>query len=90
MPPDSSAANDFSTGETYLIDLSDPDGARASRYVQAGLNFTALFERLENLDVLATFQTEERKPAGGIARLLSVGDYAAWGSAREAARRPFL
>ena len=53
-------ANDFGAGETYLIDLSDPMvPALAASFTEAGpLAAPHSFERLENLDVLATFQTE--------------------------------
>ena len=89
MPPDRVPlfANDFSTGETYLIDLSDPTAPElAGMFKGAGpLTSPHSFERLENLDVLATFQTEgeENNSAGGIARLSQSGTMLAWGSARE-------
>lgn len=78
-------ANDFGTGETYLIDLSDPAApALATSFTEAGpLAAPHSFERLENLDVLATFQTEGKAnhAAGGIARLSAEGEMLAWGSA---------
>ena len=87
MPPDSVSlfANDFSMGETHLIDLSDPRAPKlAGTFKAAGpLTSPHSFERLENLDVLATFQTEGEgnNSAGGIARLSPSGSMLAWGSA---------
>lgn len=77
--------NDFGTGETYLIDLADPTAPTlADSFMVAGpLTSPHSFERLDNLDVLATFQTEGQgnTAAGGIARLSPTGASLAWGSA---------
>lgn len=77
--------NDFGTGETYLIDLSAPDApVLADSFMVAGpLTSPHSFERLDNLDVLATFQTEGEgnTAAGGIARLSPTGASLAWSSA---------
>ena len=78
-------ANDFGTGETYLIDLSDPaTPVLADSFTTAGpLTAPHSFERLSNGDVLATFQTEGEgnEAAGGIARLSPSGEMLDWGSA---------
>ena len=97
MPPPSVPlfANDFSTGEIYLIDLSDPEAPKlVGTFKGAGpLTSAHSFERLENLDVLATFQTEGEgnNAAGGVARISRSGAVLAWGSAREGGRdvRPY-
>jgi len=78
-------ANDFGTGETYLVDLSDPtQPVLIDSFMAAGpLTSPHSFERLENLEVLATFQTEGpgNVAAGGIARLSPSGMTLGWGSA---------
>ena len=87
MPPGGEPlfVNDFGTGETYLIDLADPKAPTlADSFMVAGpLTSPHSFERLDNLDVLATFQTEGQGniAAGGIARLSPTGTSLAWGSA---------
>lgn len=77
--------NDFGTGETYLIDLGNPTAPTlVDSFMVAGpLTSPHSFERLDNLDVLATFQTEGQgnTAAGGIARLSPTGVSLAWGSA---------
>ncbi len=86
MPADGQLfANDFGTGETYIIDLLDPLMPRvAASFTEAGpLTSPHSFERLPNGNVLATLQTEGAENAlpGGLAELNPRGQTVRWGKA---------
>lgn len=96
MPADGRLfANDFGTGKTYVLDLTDP--ARplvADSFVAAGpLQSPHSFERLAGGNVLATFQNEGDGNAapGGLAELAPNGEALRWGSAKAEGRyvRPY-
>lgn len=79
-------ANDFGTGETYVLDLSDPLAPTvADSFTAAGpLTSPHSFERLPNGNILATFQNEGPGNAspGGLAELDPHGQAVRWGRAR--------
>lgn len=80
-------ANDFGTGKTYVLDLTDPLApAVADSFVAAGpLTSPHSFERLPGGNVLATFQSEGlgNTAPGGIAELDPRGVTVRWSSAGE-------
>jgi len=88
-------ANDFGTGKTYVLDLTDPlAGSVADSFMTAGpLASPHSFERLSGGNVLATFQNEGagNTAPGGIAELDPSGDMVRWASARDggSAVRPY-
>lgn len=87
--------NDFGTGKTYLIDLTDPLApVLADSFVSAGdLTSPHSFERLPNGHVLATFQNRGagNAAAGGLAELDASGRLVRAGSAEAGERyiRPY-
>ena len=88
MPPDRQLfANDFGTGETYVLDLTDPLRPKvASSFFDAGpLASPHSFERLPNGNVLATMQNEGSGNGlpGGLAEIDPQGRVIRWGSAAE-------
>lgn len=78
-------ANDFGTGETYLIDLRNPMApVLVDSFTTAGpLDSPHSFERFADGTILATFQTSGpgNTTPGGIARLDPTGRMLAFGSA---------
>jgi hypothetical protein len=88
-------ANDFGTGKTYILDLTDPLAPTlADSLVTAGpLTSPHSFERGAGGHVLATFQTEGpgNTAPGGIAELDPRGGLLRWGSAAEGGQtiRPY-
>lgn len=88
MPEDGRLfANDFGTGKTYILDLTDPLVPKvADSLTNAGpLSSPHSFERLSSGNVLATFQSEGpgNTAPGGIAELDSRGGMLRWASAAE-------
>jgi len=86
MPSDGRLfANDFGTGMTYVLDLSDPLAPQLSASFTAAGPLTSphSFERLPNGNVVATFQTEGpgNHGPGGIAELGPTGEAVRWGTA---------
>ncbi len=95
-PPDGRLfANDFGTGKTYVLDLTDPRApAVADSFTAAGpLMSPHSFERLPNGHVLATFQNEGpgNDAAGGLAELRTDGTAIRWSRAGAPGRyvRPY-
>ena len=78
-------ANDFGTGETYVLDLRDPRAPEvADSFTTAGpLTSPHSFERLPNDNVLATFQNEGpgNSSPGGLAELDPRGQAVRWAKA---------
>lgn len=76
-PGDTLFANDWGTGETFVITLSDPrKPAVVARFMHAGkFIFPHSFARLPNGNVLATFQSigDKYAPPGGVAELDNQG-----------------
>ena len=96
MPADGRLfANDFGTGKTYVLDLTDPRAPTlADSFTAAGpLMSPHSFERLPNGNVLATFQNEGpgNAQAGGVAELRPDGTTVRWGRAEVTGRyvRPY-
>lgn len=82
-------ANGFMTGETFRLDLSDPESPRllGSFAAVAGLSYPHSYERLPNGNVLATFQGhgEANRDPGGLVELTDAGEAVRSGSAADPA-----
>lgn len=82
-------ANGFMTGETFRLDLSEPESPRllGSFGAVAGLTYPHSYERLPNGHVLATFQGhgEANLDPGGLVELTDTGEAVRSGSAADPA-----